>query len=78
VDYVNIAHAPSFFVVNLKGGYQINQQWKVFFEGRNLNNQSYAGAVAAGGFNIVLSLQPRAFYPAWPLSIFGGIELVLP
>lgn len=77
VDYVNIAQAPSFFVVNLKGGYQINQQWKVFFEGRNLNDQNYAGAVAAGGFNTSPTLQPRAFFPAWPISFFGGVEFVL-
>ena len=78
VDYVNIAQAPAFFVVNLKGGYQINQQWKVFFEGRNLTDQNYAGAVAAAGFNTAPSLQPRAFFPAWPISVFAGLEFVLP
>ncbi len=74
VDYQNTLKNPPFFILNLKGGWQVHKQLTIFLEGRNLTNQNYAGSVLAGGLNDVTATNTSVFLPSWPLSVFGGIE----
>lgn len=74
MDFENRLKNPPFGVVNLKLGYTVNQ-WTLFFEGRNLTDQNYAGSVAAGGINGANASTSRLFLPSWPISFFGGISV---
>ena len=78
VDFANNVENPPFFVLNLKAGWQVNQQWRVFAEGRNLTDVNYSGSVIAAGYNNTTTIEPRAFQPSWPLSVFGGVEFRMP
>ena len=73
VDYNNTLRNPPFFIVNLKTGYTANN-WTLFFEGRNLTNQNYAGTTFAGGVNGANASTSHVFLPSWPISFFGGIS----
>ena len=46
VNYQNTVKNPSYVVVNLRSGYNINDHWILFAEGRNLTDKTYAGAVS--------------------------------
>ncbi len=73
-DFRNTTKNSPFFIVNLKGGWQLGTQWQVYLEGRNLTDQNYAGSVLAGGGNSSDRMPLRTFFPSWPRSVFGGIE----
>jgi iron complex outermembrane receptor protein len=73
LDNDNTLKNPPFFIVNLKLGYT-SKTWGVFFEGRNLTDQNYAGSAFAGGTNITSASTSRLFLPSWPVSFFGGLE----
>ncbi len=78
VDYQNTLKNPPFFIVNVKGGWQMTNHIRLFVEGRNLSNQNYAGSVLAGGGNNTSGRNNiPVFFPSWPLNIFGGIEIEL-
>lgn len=68
VDNANTAKNPAYFVVNLKAGYNYSKNLSFFAEGRNLSNQTYAGAV------VVNDSQGRYFNPGQGISGFGGVE----
>jgi iron complex outermembrane recepter protein len=68
VNNANTAKNPAYFVVHLRSGYDYNEHLTFFAEGRNLTNQTYAGAVVV---NDVLN---RFYNPAWGLSGFAGME----
>ena len=36
---------PSYALINLRSGWNIDEHWTLFAEGRNLTNKTYAGAV---------------------------------
>ncbi len=78
VDFQNTLENPPFFVLNLKGGYQVNPHIHRYVEGRNLTDQNYAGSVLAGGLNNASSTNTRAFFSSPGFSVFGGIEIRLP
>jgi len=67
-DYLNTIKNPSYFVVNMRSGYTINDHWILFAEGRNLTDKTYAGAVVVNDqFN-------RFANPALGISAFAGVE----
>ncbi|MCS6264878.1 MAG: TonB-dependent receptor [Nitrospira sp.] len=67
-DYLNTIKNPSYFVVNLRSGYTINDHWILFAEGRNLTDKTYAGAVVVNDqFN-------RFANAALGISGFAGVE----
>ena len=67
-DYLNTVKNPSYAVVNLRSGYNINDHWILFAEGRNLTDKTYAGAV------VVSDALNRFANPAWGISGFAGVE----
>jgi len=73
-DYNNTVKAPSFFVMNVKSGYQYDRHLSFYLEGRNLTDKTYAGSTYVGDFPGPTPGQPRAFLPAWGVSVFGGAE----
>jgi iron complex outermembrane receptor protein len=54
--------------VNLRAGYNYSKSLSFFAEGRNLTDQTYAGAV------VVNDSQGRFFNPGQGISGFGGVE----
>lgn len=68
VDNANTAKNPAYFIVNLRAGYNYNKHLSFFAEGRNLTDQTYAGAV------VVNDSQGRYFNPGQGISGFGGVE----
>lgn len=67
-DYLNRVKNPSYFVVNLRSGYNIGEHWTLFAEGRNLTDKTYAGAVVVNDqFN-------RFANPGLGISGFAGVE----
>lgn len=70
-DFDNRVKNPPFLIVNVKSGYT-SGKWSLFFEGRNLTDQNYAGSVFAGGANSANAATSRLFLPSWPISFFGG------
>ncbi|MDT7043921.1 TonB-dependent receptor [Candidatus Nitronereus thalassa] len=68
VDNLNTVKNPAYFVVHMKGGYNIRKNLVIFAEGRNLTNQTYAGAV------VVNDNMGRFFNPAPGISGFAGME----
>ena len=68
VDSLNTAKNPAYFIVNLRTGYNYNKSLSFFAEGRNLTDQTYAGAV------VVNDSQGRFFNPGQGISGFAGVE----
>ncbi|HBP86670.1 MAG TPA: hypothetical protein DD706_03115 [Nitrospiraceae bacterium] len=68
VDSLNTAKNPAYFIVNLRAGYNYNKSLSFFAEGRNLTDQTYAGAV------VVNDSQGRFFNPGQGISGFAGAE----
>lgn len=68
VDSENTAKNSAYFIVNLKAGYHYNKNLSIFAEGRNLSDQTYAGAV------VVNDSLGRYFNPGQGISGFGGVE----
>lgn len=68
VDNANTAKAPAYFIFNLKAGYNYSKNLSFFAEGRNLSNQTYAGAV------VVNDSLGRYFNPGQGISGFAGVE----
>ncbi len=68
VDNANTVKNPSFFIVNIRSGYRYSDRLSFYAEGRNLNNQTYAGAV------VVNDNLGRFFNPSWGISGYGGVE----
>lgn len=68
VDSANTVKNPAYFIVNLRAGYNYNKNLSFFAEGRNLTDQTYAGAV------VVNDSQGRFFNPGIGISGFGGVE----
>lgn len=68
VDYLNQVKNPSYFVLNLKSGWNITDRLTLYAEGRNLTNKTYAGSV------VVNDSLNRFANPAQGISAYGGIE----
>jgi iron complex outermembrane receptor protein len=68
VDTLNTAENPAYFIVNLRAGYNYGKSLSFFAEGRNLTDQTYAGAV------VVNDSQRRFFNPGQGISGFAGVE----
>jgi iron complex outermembrane recepter protein len=68
VDSLNTVKNPAYFIVNLRVGYNYNKSLSFFAEGRNLSDQTYAGAV------VVNDSQGRFFNPGQGISGFAGVE----
>lgn len=68
VDSMNTVQNPAYFLVNLRTGYNYGKNLSFFAEGRNLTDQTYAGAV------VVNDNQGRFFNPGQGISGFAGIE----
>lgn len=68
VNYLNTAKAPAYFVLNLKTGWNVTENWRFFAEGRNLTDKTYAGAV------VVNDPFLRYANVAWGRNAFAGLE----
>ena len=68
VDSLNTTKNPPYFITNLRLGYAYNDNLSFFAEGRNLTDQTYAGAV------VVNDSLGRFFNPGQGVSGFGGVE----
>jgi len=68
VDSLNTTKNSAYFITNLRAGYSYNDSLSFFAEGRNLTNQTYAGAV------VVNDSLGRFFNPGQGISGFGGVE----
>lgn len=68
VDSANTAKNPAYFIVNLRAGYNYSTNLIFFAEGRNLTDQTYAGAV------VVNDSLGRFFNPGQGISGFAGVE----
>jgi iron complex outermembrane receptor protein len=68
VDSANTTKNPAYFIVNLRAGYNYSTTLSFFAEGRNLTDQTYAGAV------VVNDSQGRFFNPGQGISGFAGVE----
>jgi iron complex outermembrane recepter protein len=68
VDNLNTTKNPAYFIVNLRAGYTHSKNLSFFAEGRNLTDQTYAGAVVVNDTN------RRFFNPGQGLSGFAGME----
>jgi iron complex outermembrane receptor protein len=42
-DYLNTIKNPSYALINLRSGWNIDEHWTLFAEGRNLTYKTYAG-----------------------------------
>ena len=67
-DYNNTIKNPSYALINLRSGWNIDEHWTLFAEGRNLTNKTYAGAV------VVNDSLNRFANPGLGISAFGGVE----
>ncbi|GIW54833.1 MAG: hypothetical protein KatS3mg082_1237 [Nitrospiraceae bacterium] len=45
MDNLNTVKNPSYFVLHLRSGWNVNERLRFFAEGRNLTDKTYAGAV---------------------------------
>ncbi len=68
VDYRSTVKNPSYFVLNMKSGWNITDRLTLYAEGRNLTNKTYAGSV------VVNDSLNRFANPAQGISAYGGIE----
>ncbi len=68
VDTLNNNKNDAYFIVNLRAGYNYGKSLSFFAEGRNLTDQTYAGAV------VVNDSQGRFFNPGQGISGFAGVE----
>lgn len=68
VDSLNTTKNPAYVIMNLRAGYNYNKSLSFFAEGRNLTDQTYAGAV------VVNDSQGRFFNPGQGISGFAGAE----
>ncbi|HXF91588.1 MAG TPA: TonB-dependent receptor [Nitrospiraceae bacterium] len=68
VDYLNTVKAPSYFVLHLRSGWNVNDRLMFFAEGRNLTDKTYAGAV------VVNDPFFRFANPAQGVSGYAGVE----
>ena len=68
VDSLNTTKNPAYFIVNLRAGYNYSKSFSFFAEGRNLTDQTYAGAV------VVNDSLGRFFNPGQGISGFAGVE----
>lgn len=68
VDNLNTVKNPSYFVLHLRSGWNVNERLMFFAEGRNLTDKTYAGAV------IVNDQFNRFANPAQGVSGYAGVE----
>ena len=67
-DYQNTIKNPSYALINLRSGWNVDEHWTLFAEGRNLTDKTYAGAVVVNDqFN-------RYANAGLGISAFGGVE----
>lgn len=77
VDFANTVSNDSYVIYGLKAAYQANNWLKVFFEARNLENETF---VSNTGTAADLGGDPNAddvFNPGIDRSFFTGVELTL-
>ena len=67
-NYANTIKNPSYALINVRSGWNIDEHWTLFAEGRNLTNKTYAGAV------VVNDQLNRFANPGFGISAFGGVE----
>lgn len=71
IDNANTAKVDGYAIVNLKAGYQVNEQLKLFVDVRNLFDKRY---VAGLGLYDQTTLDSRSFSPGEPFSVYAGIQ----
>jgi iron complex outermembrane recepter protein len=72
VDYANTLQSDAFVLVGLRAGYGRPQGWQIFFEARNLSDETYVADVTviadAGG------VDRRVFFPGNGRAFYGGMS----
>jgi len=72
VDYANTTKAPSYAILNLNGGWTINERVAVFIDLRNLTDKTYVSNVQAA---VRATAATAAYWPGDGRSAFGGLTV---
>lgn len=72
VDYRNTTRAPSYAVLNVNGGWRVNDRVSVFIDARNLADEAYVSNVQAA---ILAGAATAAYWPGDGRSVFGGVTV---
>ena len=72
VDYANTTTAPSYVILNLNGGWTVNDRVSVFVDARNLTDEAYVSNVQAA---ILAAPATAAYWPGDGRSVFGGVTV---
>lgn len=72
VDYANTTTAPSYVILNLNGGWTVNDRVSIFVDARNLTDEAYVSNVQAA---IVATPATAAYWPGDGRSVFGGVTV---
>lgn len=71
IDNANSAKVDGYAIVNLKAGYQVNEQLKLFVDVRNLFDKRYVAGLALYDQT---TRDSRSFSPGEPASVYAGIQ----
>ncbi|SEO88974.1 TonB-dependent receptor family protein [Aquisalimonas asiatica] len=71
VDFANNEDADSFVIWGLRAGYRSPEGWRVFVDGRNLGDRTYA---ANTGIVDSADATSTVYNPGAPRSVYGGVE----
>lgn len=72
VDYANTTKAPAYAILNLNGGWAINDKVSAFVDLRNLTDKAYVSNVQAA---VKASAATAAYWPGDGRSAFGGLTV---
>jgi len=71
-DNANGLKVDSYTLLNLRAGFDANQHWSFYIEGRNLSDERYISTVAIAG---VASAASEIFNPGTGRAVYGGVRL---
>jgi iron complex outermembrane receptor protein len=74
VDNANLMYAPAYFLLGFRAGYQINKNFQVFFDARNLLDERYASSVDPISSELAFSGPIQVYHPGDPRSFYGGLS----
>lgn len=72
VDFENTTKSPSYAILNLNGGWNLNDKVSLFVDIRNLTDEAYISNVQA---QIKATPASAAYWPGDGRSVFGGVTV---
>jgi len=72
VDYSNTTKAPSYAILNLNAGWNLNEKVSLFVDLRNLTDEAYVSNVQAA---IRAAAATAAYWPGDGRSVYGGVTV---